>query len=93
MIRGEHSSITCPVTGSLDGLQIYWMDDQSIISNNSVLNIDTENEQFKEKNFTCVSENAFGKDSQLIVAQIIGEMVTHKHFEKEFLLMLLFVIR
>lgn len=59
------------------------MDGQSIISNSSVLNIDTENAQFNENNFTCVSENAFGKDSQSIVAQIIGEMVTHKHILKK----------
>ncbi|XP_055324358.1 hemicentin-1-like [Sitodiplosis mosellana] len=71
VIRGERSSIACTAAGSPDGLQVYWMDDQSIVSNDSVLNLDTGNAQFNEKNFTCVSKNSFGKDDSMVVVQII----------------------
>lgn len=77
LVRGERSSIACTASGSPDGFHLYWTDDQhSIISNDSVLNVDTKNAQFKEKNFTCVSENAFGKDESIVVVEIIGEIVT-----------------
>lgn len=78
LIRGENTSITCTVIGSPDRLQLYWMDDQSIISNISKLHLDTGKAQFNEMNFTCVSKNPFGRDSRSIFVQIIGEIVTRK---------------
>lgn len=72
MPRGEHTSIVCSASGS--NVEIYWMSDQSIIPSN-LLNLDTKTQKFHEKNYTCVAENAFGKDSRSVYVRIIGERV------------------
>lgn len=79
--KGVRKTITCSVGGSPNDLQIYWTDGQSIISNNSELNLDTGNAQYNQKNFKCIAKNTYGKDSQLVTVQIIGEISTRKYFE------------
>ncbi|XP_031619928.1 hemicentin-1-like [Contarinia nasturtii] len=69
LLRGEHTSITCSAIGS--NVKVYWTDDQSTKTSTNVLDLDTKILKFNEKNFTCVGENAFGKDSHSICVRII----------------------
>lgn len=69
--RGESISIACFASGS-SNLQVYWTADDSVIAINE-LRIETANEPFKKKNFTCVAENPFGKDFRSVFIQILGE--------------------
>lgn len=53
----------------------YWLNDNSIITNGSRLEIVTNNVTFSAKNFTCHSENAFGYDTKFVTVNIIGKII------------------
>lgn len=70
--RGESISVACFAVGS-PNLQVFWTEDESVIAINE-LRIESANEEFKEKNFTCVAENRFGIDYRSVLIKILGEI-------------------
>lgn len=78
--RGESISIACYAVGS-PNVQVYWTADESMVAINE-LRIESANEKFKVKNFTCVAENPFGNDYRSIFVTILGEFLSVSHIEK-----------